>query len=80
MFCVLIYGHIYFLSVTLMCDITIDDVIVTMIFVGFMPYGEIHGDTILPYGDDVFTCLESLEVPLVFFNTNETEIYVRFGR
>ena len=51
-----------------------------MIFVGFIPYGEIHGDTILPYGFDVSTRLQKLEVPLVFFNTKETEIYVRFGR
>ena len=50
-----------------------------MIFVGFIPYGEIHGDTILPYGRDISTPLENLEVPLVFFNTYETEIYVRFG-
>ena len=75
-----IANYDYFLSVPLMCDIIIDDVIVTMIFVGFIPYGEIHGDTILPHGLDESTPLENLEVPLVFFNTYETEIYVRFGR
>lgn len=45
--------------------------------IGLIPFGFRNGDNALTAGDDVTSDLISIKVPLVFFNSLETEIYVR---
>ncbi len=44
--------------------------------IDFIEFGVGAGDTIGPYGDDVSTSVINLAIPVVFFEQEETLLYV----
>ncbi len=48
-----------------------------LIFVGFIPFGEVVGDSIGPRSDDASMLIGTLDVPIVYYQEEERDIYVR---
>ncbi len=54
-----------------------DDCCINKLFVGFIPFGEVVGDSIGPRLDDASMLIGTLEVPIVYYQEEERVIYVK---